>query len=364
MDKNRQHYKMTLLEWCKINNVGLIDEWDKTNEVSMAEIGSSSGIKVKWICSRCGFHFEQRPSDRTRGHGCPKCARKSHSSVPETICYLAVKKYYPDAIHGYKAEWLGRREIDIFIPSLNIGIEYDGNSWHNESRRQMDDDKERLCAQHNITIYRIREIGCDERSNESRSIYYKPNRQYIDLENAVSDLLKIIGVNNPKWDDWQALINNAKLEFVNNDKSNSLGVLRSDLNQYWDYDKNYPLTPYDILAHSNYKVWFKCDKGHSYQRKPNATYQKNCPICINKIVLVEYNDLATIRPDLALDWNYEKNGNLTPYDIVFGSNKQIWWKCHVCGNEFLSSPNARKDSNGHCAKCAPKGKKQTQTINC
>ena len=71
MNKNRQHYKMTLLEWCKINNVELIDEWDKTNEVTMDEIGSSSGIKVKWICSRCGFHFEQRPSDRTRWHGCP-----------------------------------------------------------------------------------------------------------------------------------------------------------------------------------------------------------------------------------------------------------------------------------------------------
>lgn len=350
--------KTTLAEWCKSNDNDLAKEWDETNEALIDKISASSIIKTKWICSKCGAHFEQRPADRIRGHGCPRCARQSHSSVPETICYLAIKEYYPDAIHGYKIDWIGRREIDIFLPSINVGIEYDGNSWHNESRRQMDDDKELICEQHNIIIYRIREMGCDIRSNESRSIYYKPNRQYVDLEGAVSKLLMLIGVDNPKWDDWQMLINNAKLEFANNDKSKSLGVLRPDLNQYWDYNKNYPLTPYDILAHSNHNVWFKCDKGHSYRRKPNATYQKNCPVCINKVVLTGYNDLATIKPDLALDWNYEKNGDLTPDDIVFGSNKRVWWKCHVCGNEFQSSPNARKDNKGHCVKCAPKGKKQ------
>jgi hypothetical protein len=342
---------MSLLKWCESNNSNLVYEWDEANEMAMNEIGSSSGIKVKWICSRCGFHFEQRPSDRVRGHGCPKCARKSHSSVPETICYLAIKQYFSDAIHGYKTDWLGRKELDIFIPSISVGIEYDGNSWHNKSRKRTDNDKTWLCAQHNILIYRIRENGCEPMDDESNNIYYKPSKQYNALKYSIIDVLMRLGHNNVAFDDWESLINKSKCEFSSIERSKSIGVINPEFSAKWDYDKNYPLTPYDILAHSNHKVWLRCDKGHLYKRAPNYSNQKECPICINKIVLEGYNDLATIRPDLALDWNYDRNGELKPTEITFGSNRRIWWKCHACGNEFQSSPNARKDNMGHCSKC-------------
>ena len=37
------------------------------------------------------------------------------------------------------------------------------------------------------------------------------------------------------------------------------------------------------------------------------------------------NDLASQRPDLVEEWNYEKNGNLTPEDVSCGSHKRVWW---------------------------------------
>lgn len=36
--------------------------------------------------------------------------------------------------------------------------------------------------------------------------------------------------------------------------------------------------------------------------------------------------LAEARPDLAKEWNYEKNGNLRPEDVSCGSSKKVWWK--------------------------------------
>ena len=33
-------------------------------------------------------------------------------------------------IGNYQPEWIEKSEIDVFIPSLSIGIEYDGRVWH------------------------------------------------------------------------------------------------------------------------------------------------------------------------------------------------------------------------------------------
>ena len=40
----------------------------------------------------------------------------------------------------------------------------------------------------------------------------------------------------------------------------------------------------------------------------------------------DFVSLAEARPDLAAEWNYEKNGNLRPEDVTCKSGKKIWWK--------------------------------------
>ena len=40
----------------------------------------------------------------------------------------------------------------------------------------------------------------------------------------------------------------------------------------------------------------------------------------------KFVSLAEARPDLAKEWNYEKNGDLKPEDVSYGSNKKVWWK--------------------------------------
>ena len=40
----------------------------------------------------------------------------------------------------------------------------------------------------------------------------------------------------------------------------------------------------------------------------------------------DFVSLAEARPDLAAEWNYEKNGDLRPEDVAYKSNKKVWWK--------------------------------------
>ena len=40
----------------------------------------------------------------------------------------------------------------------------------------------------------------------------------------------------------------------------------------------------------------------------------------------DFVSLAEARPDLAKEWNYEKNGDLRPEDVSCGSTKMVWWK--------------------------------------
>lgn len=39
------------------------------------------------------------------------------------------------------------------------------------------------------------------------------------------------------------------------------------------------------------------------------------------------NSLAYLYPDLAKEWNYDKNGKLTPDKVNKGSRFKVWWKC-------------------------------------
>ena len=41
----------------------------------------------------------------------------------------------------------------------------------------------------------------------------------------------------------------------------------------------------------------------------------------------KFVSLAEARPDLAKEWNYEKNGDLRPEDVGHRSDKKVWWIC-------------------------------------
>jgi hypothetical protein len=63
-------------------------------------------------------------------------------------------------------------------------------------------------------------------------------------------------------------------------KSNCLAIKNPKISEQWDYKKNNGLTPYDITANSRTKVWWRCDKGHSWKSQvASRNYGHGCPVC-------------------------------------------------------------------------------------
>ncbi|WML54345.1 zinc-ribbon domain-containing protein [Neobacillus sp. PS3-12] len=113
------------------------------------------------------------------------------------------------------------------------------------------------------------------------------------------------------------------------DESNCLAATHKHLLYQWDYEQN-PILPTDIKAGSNIKVYWICpdDIRHKYPMviAKKALENRGCPICSGKLVH-ETNCLQTTHPKMSKMWDYEKNGDVTPRDVTYGSNKKYFWIC-------------------------------------
>lgn len=70
--------------------------------------------------------------------------------------------------------------------------------------------------------------------------------------------------------------------------------------------------------------------------------------------------LATNYPELAKEWNYDRNGALTPWMVTTGSNKKVWWTCSL-GHEWETAIANRTRYSIGCPYCA--GRKAWAGIN-
>jgi very-short-patch-repair endonuclease/Zn ribbon nucleic-acid-binding protein len=82
----------------------------------------------------CGNEWMITPHNFLAGHECPSCAAKFSKKEKEVL--LFIKSFFTRKIQeNRKFNTNGMRyELDIYIPSLKIGIEFDGLYWHSESK--------------------------------------------------------------------------------------------------------------------------------------------------------------------------------------------------------------------------------------
>jgi len=102
---------------------------------------------------------------------------------------------------------------------------------------------------------------------------------------------------------------------------NDLATTNVELLKEWNYEKN-AIKPIEISKGSNKKVWWICARNHEWKESSaNRINGRGCPFCSNHQVLEGYNDLKTTSPELAQEWNYEKN-TIKPTEITKGSIKK------------------------------------------
>ena len=58
----------------------LAKQWHptKNNELTASNVSKGSDKKVWWLCDACGYEWQAGIGSRSRGAGCPHCAKEKH----------------------------------------------------------------------------------------------------------------------------------------------------------------------------------------------------------------------------------------------------------------------------------------------
>lgn len=124
--------------------------------------------KIKLICDK--FHeFEQIVDNHLRGAGCPKCNR---FDIKENSLYEFIKENYDGQIITSNRNILDGKELDIYLPELNLAFEFNGLYWHNElfKDKKYHLDKTNNCLKKNIKLIHIWEDDWDNKKSIIKSI--------------------------------------------------------------------------------------------------------------------------------------------------------------------------------------------------
>ena len=341
-------------------NPDLAAEWHPSlnGNLTPEDVTDASGKKVWWLCKN-GHSYEATVYNRKGGKGCPKCVHSLRTSFPEQAIYYYIKQEFPDAVSGYKDIFKSSMELDIYIPSLKVGIEYDGKVYHSHTSNRMRDSKKySICKEYGIELIRIQEIMqyspfivCD----------YKieiPNASDKYLNSAINNLCFHLGrIVSP-----DVCKDRKQIQQYLDKRNHSLADEYPKIAVEWDYEKNYPLIPENFAPHANEKVSWICNtcgcKWEAFigdRTRPEST---GCPECARKRMsqnnirtrIMKKGSLAECYPELLVEWDYDKNTTLSPDVITPGTGKKAWWKCKTCGYEWYGSINHRIHSRG-CPYC-------------
>ena len=281
-------------------NPQLACEWnyEKNGEIKPSDIRLNHNSKVWWTCPQ-GHEYQASPNHRNNGTNCPICNSGRQTSFAEQAVYYYIKKIYPDAVNRYREIFDNKMEVDIYIPSLKTAIEYDGVYWHNrkEKSKQREIIKYQKCKQQGIRLIRLRESISNTEHEIADICFYVENVDNIkNLNMLIRHLLDEIDLRSNMW------------------TRKNPRMVHSPVNVDADRDR------FEILK---------------YKQVSNK------------------NNLKELYPELAKEWNYEKNGNFTPDKVTPGSDKRVWWKCKECGHEWITTVGHRVGGTG-CPICATK----------
>lgn len=320
----------------------LVKEWDfaKNDDVDPLTVQPSSFFNAHWRCAR-GHEWRSKVAIRTRGASCTRC-RSNQTSAPEIRLFTELLWLFnDDEIEQKEVRWRSRvvkKEIDIYIPSINLCIEHDGSYFH---AGKNDESKNLLLEENGYTVLRVREEPL--KPIRSHDVTYRPGK----LDYAeVCSIISFIG---QKSDITEAtsrrVIEYLKAgTFLNSDLyeklismlpsplfADSLEAGFPELASEWDFEKN-SFGPSEVRPFSTLEVNWKCKNGHIWRQSvwKRAMHGKKCKGC---------NSLAFSNPDVAAEWS-DKNFPLTPYDISRANGKIFWWKCSQ-GHEWQAAVNAR-----------------------
>ncbi len=351
--------RQSLSEYCRLyRKQTLLDEWDteRNEPLTPQTVTYGSHVSAWWRCPN-GHEWRAAVYTRSAGSGCPYCAGRR-----VLVGFNDLATQHPDLAR----QWDYRRNVPLGPADLSAGSQRSvwwlcdrGHSWRAAVRSRVAGCGCPVCAGRQLLVG----------ENDLATLYPELAKQWDPTHNGElrpQDVLP--GTEKKVWwicergHRWRAAVSSRACAGsgcpVCAGKQvlpgfNDLASRDAALAAQWDTEKNGRLTPQSVTPTSNRKVWWLCERGHSFQAviaaRVNGT---GCPYCTNKRVLPGFNDLATVAPQIAAEWHPTLNGGLTPETVTAGSRKKIWWQCaydHVWKAAIYSRTGRQKCGCPICA---------------
>lgn len=334
----------------------LAAEWDyeKNGELTPYNITAHLHKRVHWVCHK-GHKWTAFVSVRSRLNiGCPHCKNEWKTSFPEQAIYFYLRKV-TNAQNRYIFKGV---EIDIYLgdKEWNTAIEYDGAYYHSTLKSQnREKKKNQILADNGIRLIRIKEGDNNNVADDIIYVKYQNDHNY--LKWVINEILKLC--NKEEYIDQLDIDierdrNQIYALYIQSEKENSIVARAPEVAKQWDYEKNGGIKPEYISCTSHKEFYWRCEKGHSWKAEVNSRFMGHgCKYCAGVVLAPGENDLLSRNPELAKEWDYERNGDLTPDRITVNNNKKVWWVCNTCGHHWPASVAHRNKGEG-CRKCADK----------
>ncbi|WP_370185884.1 zinc-ribbon domain-containing protein [Rhodococcus wratislaviensis] len=342
-------------------------EWDDENNGSLTpdQFLPGSNKKVHWRCRAFGHQWEAVIVSRTRqggGGGCPVCAGKK-----VVAGFNDLASQFPEIAAEWDDEKNGARRPDEVTTGSQSKAHWRcralGHQWEAAiGKRTRRGDGCPVCSGRQVV----------PGVNDLASQFPEIAAEWDDARNGDLTPDQVVAGNGKKahWKcrefghQWEAVIVSRTRQGVGcpvcAGKKVSAGVndLASkfpEIAAEWDAEKNGNLTPDQVTAGSHSKVHWKCRAfGHQWHAsiEKRTRQGRGCPVCSNNKVQPGYNDLASKFPEIAAEWDAEKNGNLTPGQVVAGGDSTVHWKCRAYGHQWKTKIAERTSGGYGCPVCA------------
>lgn len=289
--------------------------------------------KILCRCGHCKGEWYGTPDKLLQGNGCPICGKRHSTSFPEQAIYYYLRKLYPDTENRYCLPG-SRMEIDVFVPSLSIGIEYDGVFWH-KAQAEREVKKYLKCKEHGITLYRMRESTEPIEGIADGVILRHRPYSFDTLDSALKELFDKLTVQVPV----STFRDSASIreQFFTDLAHNSLAELYPNVAEEWHPEKNGKITPEMVSYGSNQRYYWKCAV---CQREWLAAVAdrtvggKGCSKCAKNMLSQKFKK----KHEVFVAQLNAVNPNLEPLEEYRTAHENIMMRCTVCRNEWPAAP--------------------------
>lgn len=376
-------------------------EWayDLNGALKPDAVTAGTHRRAWWRCPR-GHTWQASIASRAGGGvGCPECAAGWRRSWPEVVLQHQLSHALGIQVLGdYPVNTDDRTyRVDVVCPELRAIVEYDGSFWHAESLRSDTERTQELLASGWLVV-RVREEPLQRITD--LDVVVQPDRR--DLFAMTADLLCALARGAQEVPDdhpatrrsnWLAsiernyraggaLLQPQTLKRLSRErrrlgtedpspppprplKGASLAERSPAIAAEWHPTRNAPLIAADVANARNASAWWICSKcGKAWEATVNARVRHqrvHCPECNRKegarrrAAPPAGGSLADLHPEIAAEWDCDRNGTLGPDQVRPGSHQHVWWKCAL-GHSWQIAIYNRTAKGSGCRDCRKVGR--------